>query len=69
MAYVSPNYKTKKEFKLAVLAGKQHRPYNHGGLFPIEQNGTVYVEGPHYPAPHRWYAQCEVKDGVIVSVK
>lgn len=32
-------------------------------------NGTETVEGPHYPAPHTWYAQVEVKDGVVVGVK
>lgn len=33
------------------------------------KDGTIYVEGPHYPEPHRWYAQCTVKDGVIIAVK
>ena len=27
------------------------------------------LEGPHFPEPHRWYAQATVKDSVIVSVK
>jgi hypothetical protein len=33
------------------------------------RNGRVYLEGPHYPEPHRWYAQAELKDGVVVKVK
>jgi hypothetical protein len=33
------------------------------------KNGTVTLEGPHYPEPHRWYAQAELKEGVIVKVK
>lgn len=33
------------------------------------KDGTIFVEGPHYPQPHKWYAQCTVKDGVIVKVK
>lgn len=69
MAYVDPNYKTKKEFKDAVKAGIQHRPYNPSGMFPEPNTGTVYIEGPHYPKPHTWYATCIVKNGVIVSVK
>jgi len=33
------------------------------------ENGTVYLEGPHYPEPHRWYAQGTVKNRVLVSIK
>ena len=43
-----------------------YQPGPFGGNEP--QNGVIYCEGPHYPEPHRWYAQCEVKDGVIVKV-
>lgn len=69
MAYVDPNFKTKKELKEAVAAGRQLRPYNPSGMFPQKQNGTDVIEGPHYPQPHRWYAEVQIKDGVIVSVK
>lgn len=69
MAYVDPDYPSKKVFKEAVKAGVKHRPYNPSGMFPEKADGNVYVEGPHYPKPHKWYAQCEVKDGVVVSVK
>jgi hypothetical protein len=31
--------------------------------------GTVYLEGPHYPKPHTWYAQAVLKDGVVVIIK
>mgnify|MGYP003347318056 CR=1 FL=1 len=31
--------------------------------------GTAFLEGPHYPEPHRWYAQVEVRDGVVIKVK
>jgi hypothetical protein len=68
MAYVEPNYKTKKEFKEAVKAGVTHWPYSPGP-FGVPQNGNITIEGPHYPQPHKWYADCVVKDGVIVSVK
>jgi len=32
-------------------------------------NGRELVEGPHYPKSHSWYAQVEMRDGVVVSVK
>jgi hypothetical protein len=67
--YVDPDYKTKKEFKLAVESGKLHYPYNPSGFFPAPQNGSVCIEGPHYPKPHKWYASCEVVNGVITKVK
>jgi hypothetical protein len=68
MAYVDPDYKSKKEFREAVLAGINHRPYNPSGMFPEPTEGFVTIEGPHYPKPHRWYARCEVRDGIIVAV-
>jgi hypothetical protein len=37
-------------------------------LFPVAENGRVTVEGPHYPKPHTWYAQVEVKDRQVVKV-
>lgn len=68
MAYVDPDYPSKKAFKEAVKAGVKHRPYNPSGIFPVTNNGRVTIEGPHYPKPHKWYAACEVKDGVVVKV-
>lgn len=69
MAYVNPNYKTKKAFVEAVKAGVRHETYNPSGMFPVRRDGTDVVEGPHYPQPHRWYASVVVKDGVVVSAK
>lgn len=70
MAYVDPNFKTKKALKDAVADGKfvtvfQTGPF--GGNVPT--NGTVAVEGPHYPEPHRWYAQVVIENGKVVKVK
>jgi len=39
------------------------------GLGTVPQDGTVYLEGPHYPAAHTWYAQGKMQNGVLVSVK
>jgi hypothetical protein len=66
--YVSPNFKTKKAFKLAVTAGQRCEVFSPGP-FPAPSNGSVCIEGPHYPEPHRWYASCEVKDGIVTKVK
>jgi hypothetical protein len=64
--YVSPNYKTKKALTAAVAAGERVEVFSPGP-FPAEE-GRVYVEGPHYPDPHRWYASVDVHDGVVVKV-
>lgn len=66
--YVWPNYRSKAQFKAAVAAGTEHRPYNPSGMFPVPQNGELTIEGPHYPAPHRWYARVRVVGGVVTKV-
>lgn len=66
--YTTQNFKTKKALKDAVAAGAEVRLFAPG-LGAPKQNGTEFVEGPHYPEPHRWYAQVEMKDGVVVKVK
>jgi hypothetical protein len=68
MAYVDPDYRTKKAFKAAVRAGILHRPYNPSGLFPAPDQGRDVVEGPHYPLPHKWYASVTIVDGVVKTV-
>jgi hypothetical protein len=66
--YVSPNFKTKKALKEAVAAGKDVTVFSPGP-FPCKMNGIEFIEGPHYPAPHSWYAQVQVVDGIVVKVK
>ena len=73
--YTCINFKTKKDLKLAVAAFLQskgdpvtyYQPGPFGGAEPT--SGTFCVEGPHYPEPHRWYAQVEAENGQIVKVK
>ena len=68
--YTTKNFKTKKALKEAVKNGEQVTYYRHGPLFrEAPKDGIIYCEGPHYPAPHKWYAICMAKDGVIVKVK
>lgn len=66
--YVSPNYKSKKQLKEAVLQGKKVSVYSPSP-FPCKQNGIEFIEGPHYPEPHKWYAQVIVENGYVVKVK
>lgn len=66
--YVSKNVKSLAELKRALKAGEVLEVFAPG-LGTVPENGTVYVEGPHYPAPHTWYGQVTLKNGIIVSVK
>jgi hypothetical protein len=67
--YTVKNYRTKKALREAVAAGEKVDTYQPGGFFPAQREGTVALEGPHYPKPHSWYAQAVIKDGIIQSVK
>jgi hypothetical protein len=66
--YASKNFKTKKALREAVAKGETVRVWSPG-LGSPKDNGVEYLEGPHSPAPHSWYAEVVVKDGVVVSVK
>lgn len=68
MAYVRPNFKTKKALKEAVAKGNRVEVFSPGP-FLANQNGQEFVEGPHYPEPHKWYAQVCITNGVVTSVK
>ena len=43
-----------------------YQPGPFGGNVPA--NGKVYLEGPHYPEPHRWYATAILENGIVVKV-
>ncbi len=50
------------------------RIFQPGGLFTTAEaaadfTGTAYCEGPHYPEPHRWYAEVKVENGIVIKVK
>tara|TARA_Y100000310_G_scaffold233348_1_gene236212 strand:- start:16 stop:219 length:204 start_codon:yes stop_codon:yes gene_type:complete len=66
--YVNPNFPTKKSLKEAVARGDRVEVFSPGP-FPPKQDGREFVEGPHYPKPHSWYAEVEVKGGLVVRVK
>lgn len=77
--YTVRDFKTKKELKVAVVAflegqGPEITFYQPGGLFPEEigSDNRIFLEGPHYPKPHTWYAQAWVDPETkrhIVKVK
>ena len=69
MAYTDINFKTKKELKQAVLDGKQITCTSPGGMFPCPKNGRVYLEGPHFPQAHTWYAEATLVNGIVTKVK
>jgi hypothetical protein len=68
--YTVTNFKTKKALKEAVASGKQvtvFQPGPFGGNEPA--NGTVALEGPHYPAAHTWYASATLENGLVKKVR
>lgn len=68
MAYVSPNFKSKKALKEAIAAGKFVDVFQPG-LGTVPQNGRISLEGPHSPQPHTWYAEATMENGRLVKVK
>jgi hypothetical protein len=68
MTYVSPNFRTKKALKEALSAGTPVRVFEPG-LGSVPLNGVVYLEGPHSPTPHSWYAEGRMENGKLKSVK
>lgn len=73
--YTDINFKTKKALKDAVASYNAgtgpavtfYQPGPFGGNEP--SNGSIVVEGPQYPEPHKWYASCTVQNGVIIKVR
>jgi hypothetical protein len=67
--YVHPNFKTKKALKEAVKNGEPVTVTNPGPFDQPPNTGSATIEGPHYPEPHRWYAQVDITDGLVTGVK
>lgn len=68
--YTTINFKTKKALKEAVANGEKITVFQPGPFGGNEKtDGKVYLEGPHYPAPHSWYAEAILENGFVVKVK
>lgn len=72
--YSEIDFKTKKALKEAVSLKQEIRIFQPGGFFNPPENsrdftGIAYLEGPHYPKPHTWYATAKVENGLVISVK
>lgn len=68
IVYATRNFKTKKALREAVEKNDPPVTIYAPGIGSPKQNGIEFLEGPHYPEPHRWYAQVEMKDGIVVRV-
>lgn len=70
MAYVDPDFKTKKALKEALAKGDTVEVFHPNAIVAnsIPRDGTITLEGPHYPKPHTWYATGTMKDGKLVRV-
>ena len=68
MTYVSPDFKTKKALKEALAAGQVVEVYQPG-LGVVPKDGRVYLEGPHYPRPHTWYAEGTMENGKLMRIR
>ena len=68
--YVSPNFKTKKALKEAIAARTTIQVYQPNNMFGVivPTDGTVSLEGPHYPASHTWYANGTMQKGKLVKI-
>jgi len=64
MAYTERNFRSKKELRAAVERGDV-RVFQPGPFGPDVKDGTVYLEGPHYPEAHKWYASAFCVAGKI----
>ena len=68
MAYTRTNYRSKKALKVALAAGVEVEVYQPGPFGPNVPDGRQALEGPHYPAPHTWYASVQVAEGRIIKL-
>lgn len=65
--YTTINFPTKKALKEAIARGEEVTLYAPGLGSPTT-DGIEFIEGPHYPASHSWYAQVKMEKGKVVRV-
>lgn len=64
MTYTTQNFATKRALVDALGRGEEVSVYEPG-VFAQQPNGVVYLEGPHSPKAHSWYATAEVRNGIV----
>jgi hypothetical protein len=70
MAYTHYDYQSKKALRDAIKLGVRVTCYQPGPFAStLPKDGKVYLEGPHYPKPHKWYAEGILRDGILISIK
>ena len=72
--YTHVNYRTKKALKEAIAQGTTVTVFQPNDFYGAKEakpsySGRAFLEGPHFPEPHRWYAQAEIEHGRVVRVK
>lgn len=69
MSYTDKDYMSKKQIKDDLKAGENITCYNPG-LGPDLSNftGTVFLEGPHYPKPHKWHGKGYMENGLLKKI-
>lgn len=67
MTYTATNYPSGAALKRDFQAGTKIKVVQPG-IGQAIKNGIVYLEGPHYPQPHKWYLAAEVTNGYITKI-
>ena len=69
MAYVRPNFKSKAELIRAITVGQRVQVWQMNNLFNrvFEAGEWITLEGPHYPQPHKWYAEAKLGDDLCID--
>lgn len=68
--YASVETKSKKELKEKVANGEKISVFELSPFGRSKKVGVMSICGPHYPKPHKWYAEIETDEqGYIRKVK
>ena len=69
MPYTEINFKSKKALKEAVAEGRRIGVYQPNDIFNrvFEAGEWITLEGPHYPQPHKWYAEAKLGDDLCID--
>ena len=71
--YVYPNFKSKKALKEAIAKGEKVTFRGQSMMDNTPDYSTftgkiLDLMGPHYPEPHKWYANVILENGKVVKV-